>query len=180
MRQPAWSWPACTTPAPAATTGSKGPPMRLMLDSTTPAVLPVNVGMIAGYINGRYAWTPAEFGKFPGARVRINVTGVHGRGTVLDVESGDAKPSDAPGWYDSIDWIAKSQLAIYCNRTTLPAVIDAMGKRDWRLWLATLDGSMPITYLGRHVDAVQVLDLGAHGGPNIDVSFVRNDAWHAS
>lgn len=154
--------------------------MRLMLDSTTPAVLPVNVSMVAGYVNGRFAWSKADWARFPDAtQVRINVTGVPGRGNCLDVESGDATPDHAAGWYDSIDWCPKSQLAIYCNRSNVKAVAAAMGGRDWRLWLATLDGSMPITYLGKHVDAVQVLDLGAHGGPNWDVSVVTNDKWHA-
>ena len=153
---------------------------RLMLDSTTPAVLPVNVSLIAGYVNGRFRWSPAEWARFESARqVRVNVTGQPGRGNCLDVESGDATASHAPGWYDSIDWCPKDQLAIYCSRSSVQAVTAAMGGRDWRLWLATLDGSMPTTYLGRHVDAVQVIDLAKNGGPNIDVSFVLNDKWHA-
>lgn len=153
--------------------------MRLMLDSTTPAILPTDVDLVGGYVNGKYAWAHVDWQRFPhAAQVRINVTGEHGRGNCLDVETGDASPATAPGWYDSITWCPKGQLAVYCNRSNVAAVVAAMGKRDFRLWLSTLDGAMPQSYAGRRVDAVQFAGASMIGW-NADASVVWNNDWHA-
>lgn len=153
--------------------------MRLMLDSTTPAVLPTDVALVAGYIDGKYAWSKDDWARFPhAAQVRINVTGEHGRGTCLDVETGDATSASAPGWYDSVTWCDSYNRAIYCNRSTAAAVIAAMGKRDFRLWVATLDGSMPQTIDGRRVDAVQFAGASMIGW-NADATVVWNNSWHS-
>jgi hypothetical protein len=132
--------------------------------------------MVGGYVNGRYKWQPADWARFGGAvQFRINVTGVWGRGNILDVERGDATPGDAPHWYDSITWLPPRERGIYCNRATLPAVIAAMGKRDWRLWLATLDGTVPAVVDGREVDAVQYASTSEPW--HADWSVVLNGAW---
>lgn len=153
--------------------------MRLLFDSDTPEDLPVNIGMVAGYVNGKNPWAHADWDRFPHAKhVRINRTGEHGRGNCLDVENGLARATDAPGWFDSVTWCPKSDLAIYCNRSSAAAVVKAMGHRPWIFWLATLDGSQPRVYAGRQVDAVQYLGsfaLGFHA----DLSAVFNDRWHA-
>ena len=148
------------------------------MDSTTPATLPTNLTIVGGYVNGAYKWAKADWDRFPGAvQLRINVTGEHGRGNVLDVETGDAAPADAPGWYDSITWIAKPELAVYCNRSNAATVVAAMGGRDWRLWLATDDGSVPRTFAGRAVDAVQ---YAADVAPwHADFTAVLNGKWRA-
>lgn len=153
--------------------------MRLLFDSDDPDTIPENVGMVGGYVNGANHWTQADWLRFSHAkRVRINRTGELGRGNCLDVETGLARPDQAADWYDSIDWCPRADLAIYCSRSSVAAVVRAMGHRDWILWLATLDGSQPHVWAGRRVDAVQYLGsltLGFHA----DMSAVFNDSWHA-
>lgn len=70
---------------------------RLMFDSTTPSAIPVTAELVGGYVNGQYAWSSADWNRFPGAQqVRINVTGDPALGNCLDVETGDATPEQAP------------------------------------------------------------------------------------
>ena len=48
---------------------------------------------IAGYANGTYAWSAAEWNLFPHAdHVHIAVRAAFNAGDVLDVETGDASP----------------------------------------------------------------------------------------
>lgn len=70
-----------------------------MYDSTNPFDIPPTAEMVAGYIDGLYAWPPAGWARFAGAKQwRIAVSPFTNDGNVLDVEAGDAAPSQAPGW----------------------------------------------------------------------------------
>lgn len=70
-----------------------------MFDSVSANGIPPTAKIVAGYIDGRYAWTPAEWALFPKAlKVRIAVFPTTDDGRVLDVEWGDATPEQAPGW----------------------------------------------------------------------------------
>jgi hypothetical protein len=145
-------------------------------DSISPHVLPRNVGNIGGYINGIYQWDHAAWDMFPNSRhMRINVTGSKNRGNTLDVEKFDATPADAPPWYDSITWCPKNQLTVYVNQANALAVISAMGRRQYFLWLATLDGSAPTIIHGRKVDMVQAIPA-KYVGFNADMSYIYNPA----
>jgi hypothetical protein len=150
---------------------------RLFGDSTTAADIPGWVAGVGGYVNGRGPWSPADwarFGKRP--QIRYNVTGDPTRGNALDVETGDATPAMAPAWWDHRHVAGVPQLAVYCNRSTLPEVLAAMGGRQFFLILATLDGSIPAEYEGRRVDAVQFAGAQLTGG-HWDATLVWNDAW---
>lgn len=73
--------------------------MRIMYDSVTARDIPSSVGMVAGYVNGKYAWSQADWDRFPNAvKVRIATRGNVTDGHVLDVEVGAAQPYQAPGW----------------------------------------------------------------------------------
>jgi hypothetical protein len=155
--------------------------IRVMLDSATPEAIPDSAPMVAGYVNGRYAWPKAAWERFADRpAVRINVTGDPAAGgDALDVETGDATPADAPAWYDARKAAGAKNLAIYCSRDTLPAVNQHMGARRFFRWVATLDGTC-------HIDghpplrgpaAVQILGAAA-AGVNADISLVYEDAWH--
>jgi hypothetical protein len=146
----------------------------IAFDTTTPDVLPVNVPVIGGYINGKYQWSSKDWARFPGAhQMRINVTGTPGRGNTLDVERGDATPDHCVAWWESIVWKLPQERCIYVNRSQLPAVLSAMGTRPFMLWLATLDGSMPTVMNNRSVDLVQFLGAKTLGF-NADMSAVYN------
>jgi hypothetical protein len=78
---------------------------RTMYDSVTSHDIPQGVQMVAGYVDGAYAWSAFDWALHPGAvKVRITV----GSGTldahVADVETGDFTPAQGAAW-------AKAKLA---------------------------------------------------------------------
>ncbi len=62
--------------------------------------IPRNAFAVAGYVNGantRFIWTPNEWRMFPSSgKLRINVTGSHLTGNVLDVEKGTRDQNTYP------------------------------------------------------------------------------------
>ena len=116
---------------------------RLMFDSVNPASIPAGSTMVAGYVNGAYANLPGLRARFPHAlMVGISVTAGADEGVVLDVETGDAAPAEAPGW------VLKRRAAgvdptVYCNASTWPAVraaFAAAGVAAPNYWIADYDG----------------------------------------
>jgi len=155
---------------------------RIMFDSVDPTQIPAHAELVAGYIDGpKSQWPDAAWTMFPKAElVRINVTGdpSHG-GDVLDVERFDASPADAPVWFDARTKAGAGGLTIYCNRDTLPAVHEAMGKRSYFRWIATLDGTLFIDgYPPLEGPAVVQFAGAGAAGRNVDVSLVMSDYFH--
>ena len=116
---------------------------RLMFDSVDPASVPADSTLVAGYANGVYANLPGLRARFPHALlVGISVTAGADEGVVLDVETGDAAPAEAPGW------VLKRRAAgvdptVYCNSSTWPAVraaFTAAGVAAPHYWIADYDG----------------------------------------
>jgi hypothetical protein len=154
---------------------------RIMFDSVNPGLIPTTAEIVAGYIDGKYVWSAADWARFPNAqKLQINVTGdaSHG-GLALDVETGDATPADAPAWYDArVAAGVKGGLIIYCNRSTLPAVESAMGSRSYYRWVATLDGTINIPGYTPLAGPAAVQFLGQEQiGVNVDMSLVMNDGF---
>ena len=121
---------------------------RTMYDSTTPAAIPNSAEMVAGYINGDFTWTKEEWASFKGAaKVQISVKAVN-EGHVLDIETGDATPDEAPGWIKARRQAGHERPTLYVNRSNAQGVIDACKKEglqpghEFWLWLATLDGTV--------------------------------------
>ena len=70
-----------------------------MADSTNPADLPGGMDAYGGYGNGDWPDWPAIAGAHPGVPVvEFDVSGV-GLGIALDIERGDASPSQFPLWW---------------------------------------------------------------------------------
>jgi hypothetical protein len=154
---------------------------RIMFDSTTPDQIPADAKMVAGYVNGSYFWKGIDWRRFPNAiQVHITVSAVN-TGGVLDVESGDATPDQAPGWIKARLAAGLARPAVYVNRSNLDAVIAACtaeglvaGHHYW-IWLATLDGTVPAEFPG----LIAVQDKSAAIlGYNADSSVVFDDTWH--
>lgn len=155
---------------------------RIMFDSVDPSAIPADAELVAGYVDGPQSqWPSVGWTLFPRAQfVKINVTGDpdHG-GDALDVERFDATPDHAPAWFDARTKAGAGGLTIYCNRSTLPAVEAAMGKRSYFRWIATLDGTL-------HIDGYKPLEGPAAvqfanstmAGRNVDVSLVMSDYFH--
>lgn len=150
--------------------------MRTLYDSVTPTnILKANPNpqMVAGYINGPYAWTAAEWALFPQAvKVRISVRANFLDGHVLDVEPGDATPAQ------SVDWVlarrrAGAEPTVYCNRSTwvqVQAAFRARGVPEPHYWIATASGKAEIP--AGAVAAQYLLDIA----PGIDVTAAA-DYW---
>lgn len=153
-----------------------------MRDSVNPFNVPADTPIVAGYVNGHYAWSQAGWDRFPGAyrHAGIDVFGTapHVAG-ILDVEKFDATPAIAVEWVKARAAIHPSYPpVIYCDRSTMPTVIktqkDAghiLGK-DYKLWIATLDGTQKLDDM-TGVIAIQYKDFGGY-----DESIVYDDAWH--
>jgi hypothetical protein len=119
-----------------------------MYDSANPHGVPLNAQMVAGYVDGDWVWSAADWAIFPNAiKVRIAIHPNTNDGHVLDIEPGNW-PASA-----SVDWTIlrrNSGLAtptIYCgtweagyNWGDVLAAHDARGVARPQIWLAYWDG----------------------------------------
>ena len=153
-------------------TNPPGAGLRVMYDAVTPRNIPASAEMVAGYVDGRYAWSAADWARFPGAvKVKIAVFASTNDGHVLDVERGNATPVEAPGW------VLKRRAAgvdptVYCSAAAWPAVREAFAaahvpEPHW--WIAAYPGIGATLYPG--TVAHQYADPGPY-----DVSVVA-DYW---
>jgi hypothetical protein len=112
-----------------------------MYDAVTPGNIPVSAQVVAGYIDGAYAWSKADWNRFPDAeKVLITVTGSL-TGNVADVENGDMTPDQARGWIEAKQQEGRRGCTVYCNRSTLPAVWAACRGHSYYIWVADWTGS---------------------------------------
>lgn len=150
--------------------------MRTMYDSVSPGAIPVTAQLVAGYVDGRYAWSAADWARFPNStHVRIAVFPSTNDGVVLDVEPGDATPVQAPGWVQ-MRRAAGVDPTVYCSLTDWPAVrraFAAAGVPEPHYWIAAYPGNGTALYDG--AVAHQYADPPGSGG-NYDLSAVA-DFW---
>jgi hypothetical protein len=115
--------------------------MRLMYDSTTASAIPANAEIVAGYVDGRYAWSQADWNRFPNAqKVRIAVFPWTNDGEVLDCEPGDATPAECAAWIKMRQASGVQVPTIYCSASDLPAVRAACEGLTYDVWLADPTG----------------------------------------
>jgi len=152
---------------------------RLMYDginSLAPVIAKAfpDAAMVAGYLNGRYAWSQEDWALFPHAtHVEITVSN-RNMGDVLDVEQGDATPAEAEGWIAMRKAAGYWMPTIYCSLAVAPAVRVGTGKyvlgKDYSIWIADYDGSTASVY--PMSVAKQYKDTSAY-----DVSVVYDSGW---
>lgn len=123
--------------------------MRTMYDSTDVMTLPPGADLYAGYDDGSWPDADAIAARFPGKLVvRVTTNPADNVGQVLDVERGDAKPTDAPGWCARAR--ARGQLpTVYCSLSTWPIVRRLFGagaEPAW--WVAAYPGCGASLYPG--------------------------------
>ena len=140
----------------------------IIYDSTNPQDIPTSAEAVAGYVDGIYAWPDSGWLRFPNS-VKLSIAvSASSQADALDVETGDATPSQAPGW-------VKAQIArgikpwIYCNRSNRSAVEVAcqsagIGPTQMALWVATLDGTQSVAAGFYPVAAVQYANSTLAGG----------------
>ena len=120
---------------------------RRCADSITATDIPVNDpttgapwALVLGYIDGRYAWSQADWNRFPGSRhVRIAVFSTTNDGDAIDREQGDATAPQA------VDWVLMRRAAghpapiVYCSYAdwgNCKAAFDARGVAQPQWWIA--------------------------------------------
>jgi hypothetical protein len=118
-----------------------------MFDAVSPGALPRSAVLVAGYDDGLYDNVAAIHARFPGALlVDITVSARHDWGQVLDVETGDATPDEAPGWVVRRR-AAGADPSVYCNTSTWPDVRAAFRSAavlEPHYWIAQYDGDPTI------------------------------------
>jgi hypothetical protein len=149
--------------------------MRTMFDSTTAGDIPETATLVAGYVDGTWPWSPADWALFPAATlVRIAVWASTGDGQVLDVETGNATPEQAPGWVQRRRE-AGVDPTVYCNESTWPAVraaFTAQGVREPHWWIAHYESAAVIPAGAVALQYADEAQTGAH----YDLSVVA-DYW---
>lgn len=120
--------------------------MRFMYDSINVARLPATAKMFAGYVNGRWPTFNTLRAAYPRATcISIAVT-VDVDADVLDVEKGDAYPTQAPAWVVR-QRNRGATPTVYCSLNTWPEVKQAFadaGVDEPLYWIAHYDGMSAI------------------------------------
>lgn len=154
---------------------------RTMYDGITASRLPVSAQMVAGYVDGLYKWSAADWARFPNSvKVRIAVFADTNDGHVLDCEPGNCTPAQ------SVDWVLMRRRAgidptVYCNQTdpvtgwpAVRAAFRARGVAEPHYWVAKYDGvqSIPAGAIGKQYEDDEThgwdLSVIAEHWPGID------------
>jgi hypothetical protein len=147
--------------------------MPTLYDSVTAADIPADAQLVAGYINGRFAWSASDWDRFPNAiKLRISIDPTV-PADVLDVELGDAAPSDCPGFIQRAQAAGIAKPIIYCGASVTSAVAYYCGSLEHRLWTADYTG---VPHITPGADLTQYADPTYGSGGHYDVSEV-SDAW---
>jgi hypothetical protein len=121
--------------------------MRLMFDSVDPLAIPEDAPLVAGYVDGSYAWPEKAWQRFPRAiRVTITVRGLDAwfgdHANVLDVEKGAATEEMALQWVRAVR--ANHRIpTIYCSTDNRQNLIQAFRKAGEPMplwWVAAWPG----------------------------------------
>lgn len=152
------------------------PAPRLMYDSVTASDIPATAVAVAGYLDGLYMWTAADWGRFPNAaKVTITVLG-NPVADVADVENGDLSPVQGAQWIKNriADGIPGPHV-IYCNLSTLPSVRAECTGLPASYWIADWT-SNPHIPDGDDILACQFADA-TQNGAHWDLSLCRDANW---
>jgi hypothetical protein len=152
--------------------------MRKCFDAVNPQNIPDTAQMVAGYVDGLYAWKLADWARFPHAvKVQIAVFASTNAGHVLDCESGDATPAECPAWV-AMRRKAGEDPSVYTSYGNLgqnwAIVINAFKNArvaEPHYWIAAYPGIGPVLYPGSHAHQYQ----GGMTAP-VDISVVA-DYW---
>ena len=139
------SQPAAPAPAPPAPPPAPPQPYQLY-DSVTPSAIPASSQAVAVYANGHYAASPGQVGK-RGLTLWIDTNGSNPHADVLDVEPGDATPTQAAAWVEQkLNATPNSTAIVYTMRSQWGAVQAAVSHLAWwmpshtKYWIADPTG----------------------------------------
>lgn len=148
---------------------------RLMYDGVTPASVPPGAALYAGYVNGKWQSYAGLVARFPTAKhvtICVNATGT---ARVLDVESGDATPEQAPGWCEDQRRAGEPYPVVYVGEDNWPSVRSEFGVQavaEPLYWVAAyVDDPSQVPAIPAGAIALQYFDYGGY-----DASVVA-DYW---
>lgn len=159
--------------------------MRLMYDgiaSDAQAIASHKPSMVAGYVDGKFAWTQAQWNLFPNAvKVRIAVKSSTNDGDVIDCEAGDASPAQAAAWVAMRKKAGYYRPTIYCNKASVKTVREATGKLalgvDYDIWVADWTGKAHQVTSAEFTPHAALPVTQYTSTANYDLSAVYDDAW---
>jgi hypothetical protein len=141
-------------------------------------VIPASAQLVAGYVDGLYAWSDAHWARFPNSvKVRIACFADTNDGDVLDCEPGNCTPAQ------SVDWVLMRRRSgadptVYCNqldpKVGWPAVRAAFHARNVaepHYWVANYSVDQTNPQIPDGAIAIQYTDTGSY-----DLSAVA-DHW---
>lgn len=140
-----------------------------MYDSVTWGDIPESAEVVAGYMDGEFAWPSEAWSRFPDAeKVIITVTG-NLVANVCDVESGDLTPQQAAEWIKAKQAAGHRGATVYCSENNLSAVREACEGLAYYIWYANWSNA-PTELPG--TVAHQFRAAGIY-----DVSYVYSQEW---
>jgi hypothetical protein len=144
-----------------------------MIDTVNAARITGRPRVVAGYIDGRYAWDRADWALPPVRGAIKNLITVTGLliGNTADVENGDMTPADAPDWIRAKQEAGHRGATIYCQRSRLEEVWAACHDLDYYIWVADWTGEphqVPGTIATQYANLPE---------PDIDLSSVYSGDW---
>ena len=148
---------------------------RTMFDGIYPDQVPAGAAIYAGYVDGDWQSYEGLVADRPGAlHVSICVTS-SGSARVLDVESGDASPAEAPPWATRQRAGGNPYPVVYMSESAWPAVKAAFADQDVAAplyWVAAyVDDPSDVPAIPAGAIALQYYDYGGY-----DASVVA-DYW---
>lgn len=155
-----------------------------MFDSVSALSFPTSgFNAVAGYVGGRWPdfnSIRARFPHTPALSIAVNATQ---DAQCLDVEPGDATPSQAPAWWGTQHRLHPARTSIiYCSASTTATVRSLMGKRHYFLWSAHYGKGAHIcspSVCGYPAaDATQWTNSGPHG-ENVDQTLMSSAFFYA-
>jgi hypothetical protein len=147
-----------------------------MFDSAQLSDVPADAEMVAWY---PHTWG-GDISRFKDAAAKEQIVRIDNQGnhaddcSILDIESGAASQSIAKAWLVEHHRHTGDIATIYCNRSTLSGVLEAIGDTPHHLWIADPNGD-PHAYPG--ADATQYAWPGIGSPGQYDLSLVTNDKW---
>lgn len=154
----------------------------IMYDSVTLTEVPPDPPAVACYVNGRFANHAEALRRFPHARILTIAAFASADADCLDIETGDATPAQAAGWYARQRARGVTRPCLYASASVMQAsivpVIRAAGilRDSVRLWSAHytfhphICGPATCREMSISADATQWTDR-SHGR-NLDESLV--------
>lgn len=152
-----------------------------MYDSATPGSIPGSAAVVAGYVDGDYAWPAEAWDRWPDAlKVLITVAGAP-RGNVADVEAGAMTPEQARKWMEAKRDAGMRESTVYCSRADIGAVRAACAGQDYSIWVADWTGSphrVDDTVATQYRNVGRLYDLStAYSQEWLDVINKANRPW---